>query len=76
MTAVTVGSPAYQPSHFAPDLSHVAPDLCEQVIVARSHRAAGAEDLCRICDWHWPCPAYFWARRLLITAGVPPSEWA
>jgi hypothetical protein len=50
--------------------------LREQVALARSHRATGAEDLCSACGWHWPCPAYFAARRELIAAAVHPREWA
>jgi hypothetical protein len=42
---------------------------------ARTHRPGG-EDVCRECGWHWPCPAFFAARRALIRAGVPPVYWA
>jgi hypothetical protein len=69
MTAVLVEVRAYSPPVFAPD-------LCEHLILARSHRPTGAEDVCEACGWHWPCPIYFQARRALISAGVPPTEWA
>jgi hypothetical protein len=51
-------------------------DPRDLVGVARAHRAAGCGDVCVVCDWHWPCPAFFHARRCLIAAGVPPIEWA
>lgn len=52
------------------------PEVCEHLVLARSHRPTEPEDFCSACGWHWPCPVFFQARRLLISTGVPPSEWA
>ncbi|HKT02725.1 MAG TPA: hypothetical protein VJT31_24610 [Rugosimonospora sp.] len=52
------------------------PGVREYIALARRHRPTQPEDLCSECDWHWPCPVFFQARRSLITAGVHPSRWA
>jgi hypothetical protein len=52
------------------------PAAGDWVAQARAHRCTCGEDLCVRCGWHWPCPAFFRARRALIAARVPPALWA
>jgi hypothetical protein len=54
------------------------PELAVDALVAsvRKHRTTEAEDVCSTCGWHWPCPAYFQARRSLIAGQVAPALWA
>jgi hypothetical protein len=52
-----------------------SPAIGAAIATALAHRAAGPLDYCVACGWHHPCPAFFKARRVLITAGVHPRLW-
>jgi hypothetical protein len=54
----------------------VAAGAGELLAEARAHRCTQGDDCCAGCGWHWPCPAFFHARRALIAAQVPPALWA